>query len=562
MSTGVAARRAVNSLPPWPAGRPLRAWQVEALEALADHAASSFLASATPAAGKTTFGLRVAHEMLTTGRVRRVVVAAPTTHICRQWAADAARYGIDLEPNRPNSEGREPRDRHGIAVTYQTIAAGPKGHAAAANAKPTLLIADEPHHMGEHAAWGARARQAFEHATFRLLLSGTPFRSDSSAIPWVTYDADGISRADYTYGYTDALLDGVCRPITFQPYDGEMEWISEGKRRRASFATVLPHAESARRLRTALDPDGDWMTEVLRDADSRLSAIRASGHRDAGGLVVASDKENAARIAERLERIAIERPEIVTSDEPDSSARIAAFSSGSRRWLVSVLMVSEGVDIPRLRVGVYATAARTELFFRQVIGRFVRRTPEPKAQMSYLLLPADIRLKALAAQIEEERNHALEQKPEAEDEQQERERALGEQPFEALSSSAYADEAITSSMRPGDDLALFYEAPPDPTGAAARFGAPPPSAPFGTTPAGPPEPPAGLRDEPVYARRERLREERNKLVADICRRSGEPYRQIHARMNRATGAKSVGAATVEQLERANELLTRELRGKP
>jgi superfamily II DNA or RNA helicase len=570
VSTGVAARRAVRSrpLPPWPDGRPLRDWQRAALAALAAHPGTSFLASATPAAGKTTFGLRVAHEMLASGRVERVVVAAPTTHICRQWAADAARYGIDLEPNRPNSEGREPRDRHGIAVTYQTIAAGPRGHAGSVNARRTLLIADEPHHMGEHAAWGARAQAAFGEACFRLLLSGTPFRSDSTAIPWVTYDDEGVSRADYTYGYTDALLDGVCRPITFQPYDGEMEWMSDGKRRRASFATVLPHAESARRLRTALEPDGDWMSEVLRDADTRLSAIRASGHRDAGGLVVASDKESAARIAERLERIAIERPEIVTSDEPDSSARIAAFRAGSRRWLVSVLMVSEGVDIPRLRVGVYATAARTELFFRQVIGRFVRRTPQPRAQMSYLLLPADIRLKTLAAKIEEERNHALEQKPEGEEEVVERERTAAEQPFHALSSSAYADEAITSSMRPGDDLALFYEAPPDPTGAAARFGAPAPQpAPIATTAAGPPaadsreRPPEDLREEPAYARRERLREERNKLVADVCRRTGEPYRDIHARMNRATGAKSVGAATVDQLERANALLTRELRSK-
>jgi superfamily II DNA or RNA helicase len=542
VSTGVAARRAVRSLSPWPADRRLRGWQQEALEALSAHRGTSFLASATPAAGKTTFGLRVAHDMLSSGRVERVAVVAPTTHICRQWAADAARYGIDLEPNRPNSAGREPRDRHGVAVTYQTVAAGPRTHAAGCT-RPTLVIADEPHHMGEHAAWGLRAQHAFGEATFRLLLSGTPFRSDSNAIPWVVYDDEGISRADYTYGYTQALLDGVCRPITFQPYDGEMEWMSEGKRRKASFATVLPHQEAARRLRTALEPDGDWMTEVLRDADARLSAVRASGHRDAGGLVVASDMENARRIAERLERIAIERPEIVTSDEPDSSARIAAFSAGRRRWLVSVLMVSEGVDIPRLRVGVYATAARTELFFRQVIGRFVRRTPAPKAQMSYLLLPADSRLKALAAQIEEERNHALEQKPSTE-EQPERERSAGDEPFHALSSSAYADDAITSSIH-GDDLQLFYE--PAPPGPGPR------------TPAAPPPPPAHLREEPAYARRERLREERNKLVADICRRTGEPHRQIHARMNRATGSKSVGAATVDQLERANALLTKELR---
>jgi superfamily II DNA or RNA helicase len=279
------------------------------------------------------------------------------------------------------------------------------------------------------------------------------------------------------------------------------------------------------------------MTEVLRDADTRLSKIRASGHRDAGGLVIASDKENAARIAQRLERIAVERPEIVTSDEPDSSARIAAFNTSGRRWLVSVLMVSEGVDIPRLRVGVYATAARTELFFRQVIGRFVRRTPTPKAQMSYLLLPADPRLKALAAQIEEERNHALEQGAGEEQQETEREHAAADQAFHALSSSAYADDAITSSIH-GDDLQLFYE----PAELAKLQSA-----------SAPPE-----REEPAYARRDRLREERNRLVADLCRRTGEPHRQIHARMNRATGAKSVGASTIDQLESANALLREEV----
>src|SRR4051794_15014791 len=350
--------------------------------------------------------------MLRSGRVARVAVVGPTAHICRQWAADAARYGIDLEPNRPNAEGPEPRDRHGVAVTYQTIAAAPKVHARAAR-RPTLLIADEPHHMGEHAAWGRNALQAFDGAVFRLLLSGTPFRSDNAAIPWVDYNDEGLSRADYVYGYSQALVDEVCRPITFLPYDGEMEWRSDGRLRQASFDVVLPQAEAARRLRTALDADGDWMGEVLRDADARLDRVRADGHADAGGLVVASDQDHARAIAARLAGIAGEDPEIVMSDEPEASARIAAFSASRRRWLVSVLMVSEGVDIPRLRVGVYATAARTELFFRQVVGRFIRRTPAPDRQMSYLLLPADMRLKALATQIEEERRHALDLTPSA-----------------------------------------------------------------------------------------------------------------------------------------------------
>src|SRR5918995_3405422 len=172
-------------LPPWPADRPLRAWQQEAAAAVFAHPRDSFLASATPAAGKTTFGLHVAHRMLREGRVARVPVVAPTTHTARQWAADAARYGLDLEPNRPNAAGPEPRDRHGVAVTYQTLAAGPAVHRRRCAAVPTLLIADEPHHMGDDAAWGRSATEAFAGARFKLLLSGTPFRTDDAAIPWV-----------------------------------------------------------------------------------------------------------------------------------------------------------------------------------------------------------------------------------------------------------------------------------------------------------------------------------------------------------------------------------------
>src|SRR5690606_13146494 len=131
-----------------------------------------------------------------------------------------------------------------------------------------------------------------------------------------------------------------------------------------------------------------------------------------------SDQDHARAIAARLASIAGERPELVMSDEPDASRRIAEFASSQRRWLVSVLMVSEGVDIPRLRVGVYATPARTELFFRQVVGRFIRRTPSPERQMSHLLLPADQRLKQLALAIEEERRHALDLAPELADEEE------------------------------------------------------------------------------------------------------------------------------------------------
>ncbi|HET9197718.1 MAG TPA: DEAD/DEAH box helicase family protein [Solirubrobacterales bacterium] len=536
-----------RALPDWPRTRPLRSWQEEATEAVRAHSGTSFLASATPAAGKTTFGLHIAHRMLSARFVSRVVVAGPTTHICRQWAADAARYGIDLEPNRPNSDGAESGDFHGVAVTYQTIAAGPDTHRSAAARRPTLLIADEPHHMGDQAAWGLRTRRAFDGARFRLLLSGTPFRSDNSAIPWVTYDDDGFSRADYVYGYPQALVDRVCRPITFLPYDGEMEWLSDGRLRSADFDLVLPAAESARRLRTALSPEGEWMGEVLRDGDARLSEVRADGHPDAGGLVIASNQDHAREIAARLGSISGERPELVMSDEPDASRRIAEFASSDRRWLVSVLMVSEGVDIPRLRVGVYATAARTELFFRQVVGRFIRATPGLRRQMSYLLMPADPRLKALAREIELERRHALDLTPTDEAEEQEmdaRERGEPGDRFAALSSGdAELDDAIMSETA----LQLFPTDDPKPPKSATTL----------TKPKVEPQAPVPER-ESAYAARERLRAERSRLVGEIARRTNKSHREIQARINRSTRVRSVASATIDQLERGNDMLRREL----
>jgi hypothetical protein len=214
---------------------------------------------------------------------------------------------------------------------------------------------------------------------------------------------------------------------------------------------------------------------------------------------------------------------------------------------VSVLMVSEGVDIPRLRVGVYATAARTELFFRQVIGRFIRRTPVPKQQMSHVFLPSDPRLKKLAVEIEEERNHALVLEPQGEPLAERGERSDAAEPFRALWSSARRDEDVLQTTQPGDALQLFAEpAPPAVSPALAAFT---------TTPAAAV---ASVEPETAFEKRERLRAQRSALVGTIARRTGEEHRAINARVNREVGAPSVNQATDDQLERANRLLEKEV----
>ena len=194
----------------------LRAWQQEALDRYFSTAPRDFLAVATPGAGKTTFALRVASMLIEAGAVNRVTIVAPTDHLKRQWADAAARVGIAIDPNFKNSDGQHGRGFVGVAVTYAQVASKPMLHRAKTEAARTLVILDEIHHGGEALSWGDGLREAFDPAARRLSLTGTPFRSDTSPIPFVEYaeDRDGIrrSKADYTYGYGNALRDHVVRP--------------------------------------------------------------------------------------------------------------------------------------------------------------------------------------------------------------------------------------------------------------------------------------------------------------------------------------------------------------
>ena len=285
----------------------------------------------------------------------------------------------------------------------------PFKHHAVASARRTLVILDEIHHAGDAKSWGDGVREAYNDVEHRLALTGTPFRSDDSAIPFVRYDEDGeghlVSQADYTYGYAEALKDGVVRPVVFLAYSGEAQWRdSAGEEYSARLGEPLDAAQTARAWKTALDPKGDWIAAVLQAAHTRLLKIRANMP-DAGGLVIATDTTTARAYAKILQKISSTPVTVVLSDEPGSSKRIDEFSASQDEWMVAVRMVSEGVDVPRLAVGVYATSASTPLFFAQAIGRFVRsRMPGESAS---IFLPSVPVLLRLAEEMEVSRDHVL-----------------------------------------------------------------------------------------------------------------------------------------------------------
>jgi superfamily II DNA or RNA helicase len=515
----------------------LRAWQAQALSEMERWHDGPFLVSAAPGAGKTRPALELAVRELASGAVRAVVVACPTVPLTRQWARAADELGIDLAPDAGSP--RPPAGFHGVSVTYARIAK------AAARWRPmvgrqTLVIVDEAHHLGEDLAWGEGFAAAFGGAARWLLLSGTPFRSDATPIPGVRYDAEGLAKPDVTYGYADAVVDGVCRPVCFVAYDGTLSWRSGDDVIESSFETVLSTREASRRYRTAIStelPDG--LPRILREADAKLRAVRTEGHADAGGLVIAADSHHARRIAAVLREATGRVPLVVLHAEPRAADKLAAFTHTRDPWIVAVNMVSEGVDIPRLRVGVYATAAKTPLVFRQIVGRFVRTLPGRPLEPSWLYIPADPVLRDHAASVEHELRQAR------------RGRETPDEAFEL--------ERVERRQTERSDAPTFEPLSADVAPQLTLFG-PPPSTPRALAPAPSPAPSpahdrhAAARTTPAFERRAALRNERHRLVSELTRQRGTNHREINAWLNQKLGLMSVEQATIEDLERSVRLL--------
>lgn len=517
----------------------LRPWQKAALERLAASESPDFLAVATPGAGKTTFALMAARQALAADPLRRLLVVVPTAHLKVQWARAAVAFDLHLDPQWSAADGALPADTHGVVLTYQQVAAcAPVVRRLAAGA---FVIFDEIHHAADDRAWGDAIRTGFDPAGRRLSLSGTPFRSDVCAIPFVRY-ANDEAVADYEYGYGDALADGgVVRPVYFPRIDGQMEWAAPaGSLHSHSFDDPLDAARAGQRLRTAYSLDGEWLPHVLRQAHDQLLAIRAR-QPDAGGLVIATDQDHAKGIARLFrDRLGV-RAVVATSDDPEASSHISRFVASTDPWIVAVRMVSEGVDIPRLRVGVFATTTTTELFFRQAVGRLVRWTKGVRGQKSFLFIPDEPRLRARAFSIAEQRRHSLrhddrEAAPRCESVEDAIEPEQGSFffPISAVATgmSEGAEWAVDEDglADPADDAALLVDLPPLPT-AARHLAA---VVPDGRT----------LREH-----KQQLRDANAGRVRMIARATGLTHASVNGELNRAIGLKRISEATVEQLER-------------
>jgi superfamily II DNA or RNA helicase len=567
---------------------PLRGWQKAAYAEYFRLTKRDFLLVATPGAGKTTYALTVAKELLTRREILSVTIVTPTEHLKYQWAQAAKRFGIAIDPSYRNAQGKAGADFHGVAVTYAQVAAHPALHRGRTENRTTLVIFDEVHHAGDALSWGDAVKEAFDPAKRRLALTGTPFRSDANPIPFVTYvpEADGSKRSasDYVYGYGPALSDGVVRPVIFLAYSGEMHWRTRaGDEISATLGTPMTKDQIAQAWRTALDPGGDWIQRVLEAADKRLTEVRR-GMPDAGGLVIASDHETARAYAALLRRISGERPAVVLSDDPTASKKISAFAQSTARWMVAVRMVSEGVDVPRLAVGVYATSVSTPLFFAQAVGRFVRA--RKRGETASVFVPSVPTLLVFAAELEAERDHVvrfLDRDPEAELEEAQRERKTQDdlevygKSIEVLKASATFDRVLfdggefgtateAGSPEEEDFLGLPGLLEPDQVATllrkrqaaqlasrsaastAAQDAGPADGGLFAVPGGAPEKEPA--RKAPAVSREQlaALRKELNGLVGAWSHRTGQPHGVIHNELRNSCGGPALPQASAEQIK--------------
>ncbi|HEY6789636.1 MAG TPA: DEAD/DEAH box helicase [Trebonia sp.] len=599
---------------PWStAGLPgLRGWQQHAYAEYFRADKRDFLVVATPGAGKTTYALTVARELLDRREVVSITIVTPTEHLKFQWAQAAARFQIAIDSAYSNSQGPVGADFHGVAVTYAQVAAHPALHRQRTEGRRSLVIFDEIHHAGDALSWGDAAREAFDPARRRLALTGTPFRSDANPIPFVTYvpEADGVKRSasDFVYGYGPALADGVVRPVIFLAYSGEMAWRTRaGDEISATLGTPMTREQVAHAWRTALDPGGEWIQRVLEAADKRLTEVRREIP-DAAGLVIASDHETARAYAALLRRVSGTRPVVVLSDDPTASKKIAKFASSDDRWMVAVRMVSEGVDVPRLAVGVYATSVSTALFFAQAVGRFVRA--RRRGETASVFVPSVPVLLGLAAELEAERDHVVAHaQKDADDELAAANRTrntpdtpLDGKAFEALKASATFDRVLfdggefgtatdagspeeedylglpglldpdqvtlllrkrqaaqmatrsAASAGSGAGLSPVASVPPAATtgpkatpASWAASGAPASAAPSATAAT---VAPAAPEVKPIVSREAlaALRKELNGLVGAWSHRTGQPHGVIHNELRNACGGPAIPQASADQIQ--------------
>lgn len=397
-------------------------WQNRMMSHYFETDAHTYTINACPASGKTRAVARIARQLLNRHQVQQIIMVVPWLSLRGQTERDAYNEKLALYPDFVNADTTyDMGDFQGIVVTYQQLHNAPALFNDMTRKRNTLVVLDEIHHAFLPAdesdspevdsKWGQSLTEAFDGAARIIATTGTLFRSKpGEKIPFIQYDKNATAIADFTYTYAEAIQNGNCRRCEFSEFDGVARWIEphdDADPNRASRAVELSTNDRGVGLSSLYSFTGAFLRPMIKAAHQRLVSIRQSTP-NAGGLLIAQSQDAAEHMVQILREVTGTTPVLAISKDPDAPKKIVDFRNATTPWIVAVNMVSEGVDIPRLAVGVWTSRTSTEMFFRQVVGRFARQGPGD--HRSALYLPAVKPWTEYAQRVEDEIAHVIESK--------------------------------------------------------------------------------------------------------------------------------------------------------
>lgn len=381
----------------------LRGWQTECINSAISRFTHStvssnfkkhFLALATPGAGKTIMAATLARKMYELGLIDLVLCFSPSSIVSSDFSDElTAQFHTEFNGKIGSL---------GDAFTYQKLGTLDNDTWKLFDRFRVFVIFDEIHHCAGSStqdanAWGAPIIEIIrEKASYSIALTGTPWRSDSLPIALSSYCEDNLIQCDYVYGLKQAIADDVCRVPQVIAVDNDKIVVTRTKKKKIykSFNTLLS-AKATSYTHIVLNETVN--NQVLSRAIRKLNELRKINS-NAGGLVVASSIEHAEAIKLLMIKNYGKSAVVVTTNEIRPSDKIKDFRNSSDEWLISVGMVSEGTNIPRLQVCCNLTNVTTEMYFRQIFGRVLRKTNAPN-QEAYMFMPAEPKLVSYARRM-------------------------------------------------------------------------------------------------------------------------------------------------------------------
>lgn len=345
-----------------------RGWQIEATKKFYEEIKTNrvFLLHAGVGSGKTLWASSIIKNFIDDGF--DVVIFSPKDAIKIEWANECKKFNIELDI-RLVPQYSWKTSFNGVSLCYQVLKNNTNSLKEQITNK-TIVVLDEHHHASDSGSWGIELENICENAGVILCLTGTPFRSDNNKIPFVKYnevknnDIDGFEIwTDYSYSYSQSVLDRICCPTSFRP----INVIIKGESR------ILVGEEDKKYLNQLINASNGnkFIDNAFNQANMELKGIRNTYYPEAKGLIIANTIEDAKSIFANLQRQNISCS-IITSDADSTTETIKDFRDNNKHWVVTVQMVSEGVNIPQIRVILYLNNITTRTYFEQVMGRGVR----------------------------------------------------------------------------------------------------------------------------------------------------------------------------------------------